>query len=405
MVINKRLLITSLLGFSSGLPLGLLTSTLQAWFADQGMSVLTTGLLSLIGLPYALRVLWSPLVDKYYFSTFGRRKSWMLLTQSLLVIGFISFCWLSPTQDVKYISLIAVVLACLSATQDVVVEAQRIEYLPLKWHGLGAAWGVSSYRIALLISSGLALIIAQHGGWSVTFFFMSLLMFVGVGATLWSKEPHQSKCSSTTFVSIFIDPVKDLLARPGCTYLILFILFYKAGEVFTATTSGIMMPFLINGLHFSLQTIGYVNKILGITTLLVGGIIAGIFLVSRSLYKALFLFGLLQALANLLFVALATSPSIVLLVFAVGCDNLAAGMGSTALVALLMRVVNRQFTATQFSILAALSTLPRTFSGPIAACMQMHLGWRGLFQCSFLIALVYIPFLIKIKNWTRELKV
>lgn len=198
--------------------------------------------------------------------------------------------------------------------------------------------------------------------------------------------------------------MKELLSRPGIIYLLIFIFCYKLGEAFTTTTSGIVMPFLIQGLGFSLDTIGYINKMLGIVSILLGGLTAGFLLMRYSLYRALFFFGLLQALTNVFFVILAMSgKNIVLLAIAVFSDNFVAGMGSTALVALFMRLVNKQFTGTQFSMLVALSTLPRIISGPVAATIQMHIGWVGLYQLSIVFALFFIPFLVLIKEQTKNM--
>ncbi|RJT47744.1 AmpG family muropeptide MFS transporter [Legionella taurinensis] len=399
---TKRLFIVFLLGFSSGLPLALITSTLQAWYADTGLSVLATGMLSLVGLPYVYRICWGPLLDRYSLFSLGKRRSWMLLMQLALLLGFNGLAWFTPRQSPELMAFIALILACFSATQDVAIDAQRAEYLPVPEHGMGASLAVFGYRLALLIAGGLALIMAHHLGWAVTYRIMGLLMLVGVFATLWSEEPVHYGEENTGFVNAFLAPVKDLCQRRDIIPLVLFILFYKLGEAFTATTSGIIMPFLIQGVGFSLETIGYVNKMLGIASILLGGLAAGFLLLRWSLYKALLSFGLLQAITNLLFVALAlTGKNLPLFAAAVICDNFAAGMGSTALVALFMRLVNRQYTATQFSILVAVSSLPRILSGPLAALLQMGVGWVGLYQLSFFLALGFIPFLIMIRRETQ----
>lgn len=399
---TKRLLIVFLLGFSSGLPLALITSTLQAWYADAGLSVLATGMLSLVGLPYVYRICWGPLLDRYSLFSLGKRRSWMLLMQLALLLGFNILAWFTPAQSPELMAFMALMLACFSATQDVAIDAQRAEYLPVPEHGMGASLAVFGYRLALLIAGGLALIMAHHLGWATTYRIMGLLMLVGVFATLWSEEPLHYSEESTGFVIAFLAPIRDLCRRRDIIPLVLFILFYKLGEAFTATTSGIIMPFLIQGVGFSLETIGYINKMLGIASILLGGLAAGFLLLRWSLYKALLSFGLLQAMTNLLFVALAlTGKNVPLFAAAVICDNFAAGMGSTALVALFMRLVNRQYTATQFSILVAISSLPRILSGPLAALLQMGLGWVGLYQLSFLLALGFIPFLLMIKGETQ----
>lgn len=401
---NKRLFVVLILGFSSGLPMALISSTLQAWYAYSGLSVLATGALSLIGLPYAYRMFWGPILDRYPLLNIGKRRSWILIMQILLLIGFNIMAWFTPEQYPRLLAFLALILACFSATQDVAIDAHRAEYLSVTEHALGASLAVFGYRLALLFSGGFALIIAEHWGWAFTYRFMGFIMILGMMSVWISKEPEISvndEKNSTAF--LFIAPIKELLTRPGIISLLLFIFCYKLGEAFTTSTSGIVMPFLIQGLGFSLDTIGYVNKILGITSVLAGGLVAGIILLRYSLYCSLFCFGLLQAFTNIFFVILAlVGKNTMLLAVAVFFDNFAAGMGSTALVALFMRLVNKQFTGTQFSILVAVSTLPRIFSGPIAASIQMSIGWVGLYQLSVVCALAFVPFLLKIKQQTNN---
>lgn len=401
---NKRLFIVFLLGFSSGLPLALTSSTLQAWFADAGMSVLATGMLSLVGMPYVYRFAWGPVLDRYAILPIGKRRSWMLVMQLALLISFNLMAWLTPNQSPEFMAILAFACACFSATQDVAVDAQRVEYLPTSEHGLGASFAVFGYRIALLIAGGVALVIAKHLGWPFTYRLMGLFMLIGVIATLWSSEPSKQVEDKVDFLAFFVASLKELFARRGILSLLLFILFYKLGEAFTATTSGIVMPFLIQGLGFSLDTIGYVNKMMGITAILFGGLIAGVLLMRWTLFHALLVFGLLQAFTNVLFIALAiVGKNLFLFALAVIADNFAAGMGSTALVVFFMRLVKQPFTATQFSLLVAFSALPRIFSGPFAAMVQMSVGWVGLYQLAFILALGFIPFLIMIREHTKEL--
>lgn len=399
---NKRLMVVFLLGFSSGLPLALITSTLQAWYADSGLSTLATGTLSLIGLPYVYRFFWGPLLDRFTLFSLGRRRSWMLSMQVGLLLGFNILAWFNPAQAPVLLAVFAFLLACFSATQDAVIDAQRVEYLPISHHALGASLASFGYRLAMLVSGGLALVMAHRYGWSVTWHIMGMLMFAGIITTLWSQEPAVAPVScDKSLTQTFYEPLKELASRPGIIPLICFIFFYKLGEAFTTTTSGIVMPFLIQGIGFELDTIGYVNKILGISSVLIGGLAAGFLLLRWPLYRALMIFGLVQAVTNLLFVFLAMAgKNVFLLSVAVGCDNFAAGMGSTALVALFMRLVDQRFTATQFSMLVAISALPRIISGPVAALLQMSLGWVGLYQLSFLLAFGFIPFLTKIKSQT-----
>ncbi len=395
---NRRLIIIFLLGFSSGLPLALLTTTLQAWFSEKNLSIFTVGLLSLIGLPYLYRIFWSPLTDRFSLFSMGKRRSWIFTTQLGLTVGFFIMGWITPSHPL-HLGVFALILACLSATQDTVIDAHRIEYLPENEHGIGASIGVLGYRVALLVSGGLALVIAENFGWVLTYRIMGLLMALMTITVLVTKEPAGSATNTNSLLFSFVEPLKELWRRPYIIAYLFFIFFYKLGEAFTSTTSGIVMPFLIQGLGFSLQTIGYVNKILGISAILIGGLTAGFLLMRWTMYRSLLIFGLIQAATNLTFIALAiVGKNCWLLAVAVACDNFAAGMGSTALVALFMKSVNRNYTATQLCLLVAVASIPRVLSGPFAAFLQYYLGWTGMYEVAFLIALCFIPFLKKIKT-------
>ena len=402
---NKRLLIVFLLGFSSGLPFAMLVGTLQAWFSTSGLSVMASGLLSLIGLPYSYRFLWGPLLDRFTLFSLGKRRSWILSMQLLLLLGFNAMAWCSPDTSPGLMIFYAVLLACFSATQDTAIDAQRIEYLPNEAHGLAASVYVVGYRIALFISGGLSLVMAQYWGFPFVYRLMGFFMLIGIVAIVISREPESLtpvEQNNAIGFDFFIEPMKALFARPRSLYFILFIVCYKFGEAFTGTMSGIVMPFLIQGIGFSLSTIGYVNKLMGLGALITGGLAAGFLLMRWSLDRALLVFGLFQASSSLLFIALAVvGKNIVLFAVAVLWENLAAGMSSTALVVLLMRWVDRRFTATQFSMLVGFSMLPRAFSGPVAAVIQSHMGWVGVYQCSFFLSLAFLPFLFS-RTWNSN---
>ena len=399
-----------MLGFSSGLPLSLLSGTLQAWFTQSGSSLMTVGLLSMIGFPYSYRFLWAPLLDRYVFFSIGRRRSWILVTQILLFLGFNGIVWFSPNSAPSIIIGLAVILVFISATQDIAIDAHRTEYLRVEEHALGASFAILGYRCALLIAGGLSLVIAQYCGWVWTYRLISLLMLIGMLAVAFSTEPFRPEPGTYVkkdLLPSFILPAKALFSEPDIYILLIFVIFYKLGEAFTASTSGIVIPFLIQGIGFPLDVIGYVNKILGLSAAIVGSISAGILLLRWSLFRALLTFGLFQAVSNLLFVALAiVGKNLSLFCLAVVCENFASGMSAVALVALFMRIVDLRYTATQFSILTAFAFLPRTFSGPIAALGQSWLGWVGLYESVYLISLGFIPFLFMVykSNYARELE-
>lgn len=396
----KRFIIVFFLGFSSGLPLALVSSTLQAWFADTGMTVAATSCLSLLGFPYVYRFLWAPLLDRYSLSSkFGKRRSWICVMQGLLACGFNILAWCSPQTTPILMAVIGLILASLSATQDTVIDAHRTEFLPADEYAMGVSLAMMGYRLAMLLSGGVALILAEHIGWAWTYRLMGIVLSLLALVTIWSPEPSKLSFSSHSFTDLFLQPLKNLIQKPGLLCLCGFILTYKLAESFTTTTSGIMMPFLIQAMHFSLETIGYVNKIIGVIAIVMGGLLAGLLLMRWSLWRALLVFGLLQALTNAFFIKLAIGgPNLVWFILAVSADNLAAGMGSTALVALLMRFVDKHYTATQLSMLVALAMIPRVFSGPIGAYLQAHLGWVGLYETSFVIAFLFMPFLWKLRS-------
>ncbi len=393
---GRRLLIIFLLGFSSGLPLALLGGTLQAWFSAAGASVMTTGLLSLIGFPYIYRFLWSPLLDRFSLSNLGKRRSWILSMQLILLLGFNALAWFSPANSPTIMAVIALVLAVCSATQDVGIDAHRTEYLPPEEHGLGASLAVCGYQVAMMLSGGLALIMAYHLGWDVTYRIMGGFMLIGMTVILLTPEPSREELTQDTgLVESFVAPAKALLLRPGIAPMLLFILCFKFAESFTTNYSGIIMPFLIQGMGFSLDIIGYVNKVMGVVAVLVGGFLAGFLLTRWSLKRALWMFGFFQTLTHLLFVVMALTPrNTALFAVAVVFNNMAAGMGATSLIAFFMRWVDKRFTATQFSLLVGVASLPRVFSGPIGGGLQYYLGWAGLYEVTFLLTLSFVPFLL-----------
>lgn len=397
-MIFKKLLVVFILGFSSGLPLALVSSTLQAWFADAGLSIWITSSLSLISLPYLLRFLWAPVLDRYKILSLGRRRGWILCMQVLLMIGLHVMTWFTPNISPWIMAGLAFILAFFSATQDAAIDAQRVEYLPSDYYGLGASLSSTGYRIGMLLSGGLALIIAQHYGWIMAYRLMSIAFLIGMFATICSAEPKKNVAEGDMLYT-FSQPIRELMTRPEIVTFCLFILLYKLGEVFTTTISGILMPFLIQGLGFSLETIGKVYKIWGAIALILGGLIGGTLMLRMNLYRALLYFGLIQAITNLMFALLAmVGKHLGLFIAAVLTDNFVGGMGSTALVAVIMSFVSQKFTATQFSILACIAGLPRVFSGPIGAFLQSHFGWTGLFVIAFFLSLLFIPFLQRLRR-------
>jgi len=382
---SPRIAAVLLLGFSSGLPLALTGSTLQAWLTVSGTDIMTMAWFSWIGIPYLLKVFWSPLMDRYVPPFLGRRRGWMLLTQLALVAGIAAMAVSPPNADLWLLGCLALWVAFASASQDIVIDAYRTDLLPAAERGMGAAVSVLGYRIAMLASGGLALILADHIGWRQTFFVMAALMGVGLATSLLAPEPELRGTPPRSLREAVVEPLRDLVSRPGALQLLALIILYKFGDALAGTLT---TAFLIRGVGFSLTDVGTINKVLGLVSLLAGGLFGGLLLVRMSLMRALLLFGVLQAISNLSFAVLAwAGKSYPLLVFAVGFENLASGMGTAAFVAFAMALCNHSFSATQYALLSALASLGRILFGPVTGGLVEAMGWANFFVFTFVAAL------------------
>jgi PAT family beta-lactamase induction signal transducer AmpG len=382
---SPRIAAVLFLGFSSGLPLALTGSTLQAWLAVSGTDIMTMAWFSWIGIPYLLKVFWSPLMDRYVPPFLGRRRGWMLLTQLALAAGIAAMAVSPPNADLWLLGCLALWVAFASASQDIVIDAYRTDLLPAPERGMGAAVSVLGYRIAMLASGGLALILADQIGWRQTFFLMAALMGVGLATSLLAPEPALRGTPPRSLREAVVEPLRDLMSRPGALQLLALIILYKFGDALAGTLT---TAFLIRGVGFSLTDVGTINKVLGLVSLLAGGLIGGLLLVRMSLMRALLLFGALQAISNLSFAVLAwAGKSYPLLVFAVGFENLASGMGTAAFVAFAMALCNHSFSATQYALLSALASLGRILFGPVTGGLVELMGWANFFVLTFVAAL------------------
>lgn len=382
---SPRIAAVLLLGFSSGLPLALTGSTLQAWLTVSGADIMTIAWFSWIGIPYLLKFLWSPLMDRFVPPFLGRRRGWMLLTQLALVAGIAGMAISPPTAKLWLLGCLALWVAFASASQDIVIDAYRTDLLYAPERGMGAAVSVFGYRVAMLASGGLALILADRIGWRATFFVMAALMAVGLVTSLVAPEPAVRVTPPRSLREAVVEPLKDLLSRPGALQLLALIVLYKFGDALAGTLT---TAFLIRGIGFSLTDVGTINKVLGLASLLAGGLLGGMLLVRMSLTRALFLFGVLQAASNLSFAILAwAGKSYPLLVFAVGFENLASGMGTAAFVAFAMALCNHSFSATQYALLSALAALGRILFGPVTGGVVEAVGWANFFVLTFVAAL------------------
>lgn len=375
--INRRVGTMLLLGFSSGLPLALTGGTLQAWLTVSGLDLPTIGLFSLVGLPYSLKFLWAPAMDRFVPPWLGRRRGWLAATQFALLPVIASLGFIAPDRAPMALAVIVLILAFLSASQDVVFDAYRADVLHANERGVGAGMSVFGYRIAMLTSGAVALILADHVGWRITFWLMAGLMGVGIGASLWAPEPIRGAPPPATLREAVAGPLRDFFGRRQALLILAFVVLYKFGDAFAGTLT---TAFLLRGAGFSLTEVGTVNKGFGILAVIFGAVAGGAIMARLGLYRSLMMFGVLQAVSNLMFMVLAwTEKNYGLMVAAVGIENFAGGMGTVAFVALLMALCTPKFTATQYALLSAVAAVGRLYLGPVAGFLVERIGWAAFF--------------------------
>lgn len=383
---SRRIAAVLLLGFASGLPLALTAGTLQAWLAVENVDIKTIGLFTLVGQPYTYKFLWAPLMDRFTPPFFGRRRGWLIVTQLALLAAIAFMGTLNPREAPWLLAVAALGVAFLSASQDIVFDAYRTDILREAERGPGAAISVLGYRIAMLVSGGGALILAdQFLGWSAMYLLMAALMGIGMVSTWFAPEPEQAAHAPETLAKAVSEPLKEFFARRGAWLLLLLIVLYKLGDAFAGSLT---TAFLIQGPGFSATDVGAINKAMGLAATIIGALLGGAWMIQLGLYRALLLFGILQAVTNLGFMLLAIiGKSYPLMVTVVAAENLCGGMGTAAFVALLMTLCDRRFSATQYALLSALAAVGRVYVGPVSGVLVSAVGWTPFFFMTFLIAL------------------
>ncbi len=381
---QRRLAVMLPLGFLSGLPLALTAGTLQAWLTAEGVDLKTIGIFTLVGLPYTLKFLWAPLLDRIVPPWLGRRRGWMFVTQTCVALGLVLMAVTHPRQEPERMAAFALLVAFLSASLDIVFDAYRTETLHANERGLGAAVWVNGYRLALLVAGAGSFLLADFAGWPMTYLSMATVMAAGLLAVIVSPEPEAPAAPPKTFAEAVSAPVSEFLSRPQALTFLAVIVLYKLGDAFAAA---LQTTFLMGGMGFSATEVG-TAKGFGIAATLAGALIGGAMMLRRSLVESLLVFGFLQALSNLGFVVLAwAGKSTAVLLGAVAVENITGGMGTAAFVALVMSLCDPRYTATQFALLSSLEALGRVFAGRPSAELVQLLGWTHFFAVTFLAAL------------------
>ncbi len=395
---NRRMAVMILLGFASGLPLPLTAGTLQAWLTVAGIDIKTIGIFSLVGLPYTLKFLWSPFMDRFVPPWLGRRRGWIVSTQFLLLLGIAAMPLTSPASMPLVLAFIALGVAFFSASQDIVIDAYRTDVLPEHERGIGVAVFIFGYRIAMLVGGALALILSDRIGWQKTYLFMALFMIFGMLGAFVGREPDHHIVPPRTMQEAVWGPLKDFFSRKAAVVIILFIILYKLGDAYAGALS---TAFLIRGVNFTPTDVGTINKGMGLIATIVGALFGGTLMVKMGLFRSLWYFGILQMVSNLSFMVLAIiGKSYPAMIVAVAFENLAGGMGSTAFVAFVMALCNKRFSATQFALLSSLAVLGRVVISPTSGYIVTYVGWASFF---FFTTLAAVPGLLLVLYLKREI--
>jgi PAT family beta-lactamase induction signal transducer AmpG len=413
---SPRMLFILLLGIFSGIPLALTGSTLQVWLVEANVDIKKISAFSLVGIPYAWKV-WAPLLDRYLPPLLGRRRGWLIISQMLLAFAIAGMAFCNPASGLTSIMAIAVVVAFLSATQDIVIDAYKIEILKNDEQAAGSSLYTMGYRIAMLISgAGILIMTAKEGwnfSWKIAYLVMAAIMLVGCVTTLMAPEPPMSYQPKSLREAVVI-PFLDFFKRPGAMEIVVFITLYKLDVV---VAQSLLSKFLLD-LHFNKVDLATAYKIFGMIAIIVGGLAGGFLYPILGTFRSLMFFGIFQGATTLLLSLLARiGHEHWILYTAIAGENFASGMGSTAYAAFLALLCNRKFTATQYALLTSLMALTRTVGAAPAGLVASYFGaappmvfidtqrmiaegWERYFYFSTLLAIPALLMLLRFRKWT-----
>jgi len=392
---SRRMLVALVMGFASGLPLLLTISVLQAWMKEEGVDLTVIGLMALVGLPYTLKFLWAPVLDRYTIPLFGRRRGWLLLAQTALVLAIIGLSTTNPAQSPWMVALAAFWVTFFSASQDIVIDAYRREDLADEELGLGSSLYINGYRTGMLLASGGGLIMADHIPFSMVYLIMAACLLPGILTTLLTPEPKTPKGTPQTLREAIVQPFVEYFSRPEAIWILMFILFYKIGDSMASTMT---TPFYLD-IAFTKTEIGSIVKLFGFWATIAGSLAGGLIMLKVGIYRSLWIFGVLQAISTAGFALLAQiGHSVPALAVVIAFENLSSGMGTAAYAAFMASITNQKFTATQYALLTSLMGVPRVVASAGSGFMAKAMGWEGYFIFCTLIAVPGLLMLLRIRH-------
>lgn len=400
-VCNFKMLFILCTGFASGLPLALIGGTLQAWMATEKVDLTVIGLFSLVGMPYALKFLWAPVFDRISFPILGRRRGWMFFFQVCLFASLVALSFCDPKRTPWTVALLATLISFFSASHDIVVDAFRVEILNAQEAGFGSAIHILGYRIAMLTSGALALILSDRLPWQQVYLIMAAFVCIGLAATLLSREPTFTLEKPHTLQDAILLPVKDFFKRSGAMEVFAFLIVYKLDVMLTLAMT---TPFMLD-LGFTKTEIGAITKGFGMVSSIIGALVAGAFMTRLGLERALWFFGITQAISGLSYMALAYVTTHLpqfkypVMIFAITTENLFQGMGIAAYSALMIQLCNPRFTATQYALMTSLMAIARYVAGAPSGWLAKNLGWEMYFLFCTLLGIPGLLLLLRYKFW------
>jgi PAT family beta-lactamase induction signal transducer AmpG len=398
---DKRMAAILLLSFASGLPLNLTGATLQAWLAFDNVDIKTIGLFGLVGFPYILKFLWAPLLDRFLPPLLGRRRGWILIYQFCLAIGIGVMALSSPSREPYELAAIALIVAFLSASQDIVVDAYRVDVIPPSERALAAAATTFGYRSAAMFAGAVILVVAAHIGWRLAYLLVAGIMATTMFATYWAPEPPTSILAPRTLSDAVVHPLSDLLNKQGAWGFLALVLLYKVGDAFALS---LYSAFMVKGVGFSAVQLSFGKVTMTVSTM-IGVALGGWIYMRWGMFRSLLLFGIGQALTNLMYMWLALTGKVLwLMILATGLDNLIGGMGQAAYVAFLVSLCSSSFSATQYALLSAMSAVPRVLMSAIAGQVVNSVGWANFFIITFLTAMPGLTLLLILRRPIIELE-
>ena len=379
---NRRTAALLALGFASGLPLALTGDTLQAWMKDAKLDLGTIGLFSLVGLPYTIKFLWAPLMDRFVPPLLGRRRGWLLITQVLLIGAILAMAMVGPGGSLRWLAVMALLVAFCSASQDIVTDAYRTDVLPEEERGAGAAVSVMGYRIAMITTGAGALALAGFGiSWPVVYALMAGMLGIGIVASLLAPEPRQVVAPPPSLGDAVIHPLKEFLLRPDGWLVLTFVVLFKLPDV----VAGSMSQLFMLDIGIPKPDIALIKQFLGVGITIAGALFGGGVVARLGLKRSLWLFGILQAVSNLGFWLLSlTGPSYTVMVGVIAVENFCAGLVTAGFAAFLMSQCDARYSATQFALLSSLMAITRVIAGAPGGFAAKEWGWSWFFLTSVL---------------------